>query len=340
MEQQRDTHAMKAAFIEQTGDPDVIKIGELSEDKPARKQVRIRVRAVSVNPIDTYIRSGAVAADLPNRYIPGCDAAGIIESVGEEVENFKAGDRVWCTNQGLQGRQGTSAELICVDEDWCYLLPEQISFEAAAACALVGVTAHLGLFREARLQAGETVLCIGGTGGVGSMVVQMAKAQGASVLATAGSEAKCQQLLALGADVAINYRQDCIQTAVLDATSKGVDVFWETRREPDFDEAVELLKPRGRMVLMAGRDARPVFPVGPFYVKECSLHGFVMFKATALEIRTAAEEIVRWLSAGKLKPNIAMTLPLNEIAEAHRQQESATLHGQNNLNGKIILTID
>ena len=91
---------------------------------------------------------------------------------------------------------------------------------------------------------------------------------------------------------------------------------------------------------MAGRDARPVFPVGPFYVKECSLHGFVMFKATALEIRTAAEEIVRWLSAGKLKPNIAMTLPLNEIAEAHRQQEAATLHGQNNLNGKIILTID
>ncbi|MGI9466418.1 MAG: NADPH:quinone reductase [Rubripirellula sp.] len=330
---------MKAAYIEQTGAPDVIRIAEIPPSAVKPGEVQIRVQAVSVNPIDTYIRSGAVASGIDDRYIIGCDAAGIIESVGEDTQNFKVGDRVWCTNQGLQGRQGTFAELICIDQDWCYHLPDEVSFETAAACALVGMTAHLGLFREARLQAGETVLCIGGSGGVGSMVVQMAKACGARVLATAGTEEKHRRLMNLGADVAINYNQDAIENSVLQAAPKGVNVFWETRREPNFDQAIELLATRGRMVLMAGRDARPVFPVGPFYVKECSLHGFVMFKATALEMRTAAEEINRWMANGKLQPNISLQLPLSQVVEAHRQQEAATLRGEGNLSGKIVLTL-
>jgi NADPH:quinone reductase len=330
---------MKAAYIEKTGAPEVIKIDEIEAKTPRDEQVRIRVYAVSVNPIDTYIRSGAVASEIQHRYILGCDASGIIESVGKGVQNFKAGDRVWCTNQGLQGRQGTFAELICIDEDWCYHLPDEVSFETAAACALVGMTAHLGLFREARLQPGETVLCIGGTGGVGSMVVQMAKACGASVIATAGTEEKHRRLLDLGADVAINYNKSSIEASVLEAAPRGVNVFWETRREPNFDQAIEILGERGRMVLMAGRDARPVFPVGPFYVKECSLHGFVMFKATALEMKTAAEEINRWMANGKLKANISLQLPLTQVAEAHRQQEAATLHGEGSLCGKIVLTL-
>lgn len=330
---------MKAAYIEQTGAPDVIRIAEIPPSAVKPGEVQIRVQAVSVNPIDTYIRSGAVASGIDDRYIIGCDAAGIIESVGEDTQNFKVGDRVWCTNQGLQGRQGTFAELICIDQDWCYHLPDEVSFKTAAACALVGMTAHLGLFREARLQAGETVLCIGGSGGVGSMVVQMAKACGARVLATAGTEEKHRRLMNLGADVAINYNQDAIENSVLQAAPKGVNVFWETRREPNFDQAIELLATRGRMVLMAGRDARPVFPVGPFYVKECSLHGFVMFKATALEMRTAAEEINRWMANGKLQPNISLQLPLSQVVEAHRQQEAATLRGEGNLSGKIVLTL-
>ncbi len=330
---------MKAAYIEQTGAPDVIRIAEIPPATVKPGEVQIRVQAVSVNPIDTYIRSGVVASGIDDRYIIGCDAAGIIESVGEGTQNFQIGDRVWCTNQGLQGRQGTFAELICIDQDWCYHLPDEVSFETAAACALVGMTAHLGLFREARLQAGETVRCIGGTGGVGSMVVQMAKACGARVLATAGTEEKHRRLLNLGADIAINYNQDAIEDSVLQAAPKGANVFWETRRDPNFDQAIELLATRGRMVLMAGRDARPVFPVGPFYVKECSLHGFVMFKATALEMRTAAEEINRWMANGKLQPNISLQLPLSQVVEAHRQQEAATLRGEGNLSGKIVLTL-
>ncbi|MGI9472818.1 MAG: NADPH:quinone reductase [Rubripirellula sp.] len=330
---------MKAAFIERTGTPDVIQVGELGTPSVKSGQVRIRVHAVSVNPIDTYVRSGVIAAELPLPYILGCDAAGVVESVGEGVHQVSVGDRIWCTNQGLLGRQGTFAEQIVVDQEWCFSLPDAVTFEEAAACALTAVTAHLGLFREARLEAGETILCIGGSGGVGSMVVQMAKACGARVITTAGSDEKCQRVLDLGADVAIQYKRESIAEVVQREAPKGVNVFWETRREPDFDLAIDLMAGRGRMVLMAGRDARPEFPVGPFYVKECSLHGFVMFKATPVEMRAAADDINRWLVAGILKANIARTLPLAEAAEAHRLQEAATVDGTSSLSGKLVLTI-
>ena len=331
---------MKAAYINETGAPEVIQVGEMAEPRLTAGEVLIRVHAVSVNPIDTYIRSGVIAFELPQPFIIGCDAAGVVEAVGDGVHHFSVGDRVWCTNQGLLGRQGTFAEKIAVSEDWCFPLPEKVSFQDAAACALVAVTAHLGLYREALLQAGETLLVIGGSGGVGSMVVQMGKATGARVIATAGSDEKCDRVRALGADVVINYNTESIEEVVKREAPKGVNVFWETRREPDFDMAVELMAGRGRMVLMAGRDAQALFPVGPFYVKECSLHGFVMFKATPVEMRAAADDINHWLASGKLKANIATTMPLDQAVEAHRMQEAATIQGSGELAGKIVLTID
>lgn len=330
---------MKAAYIEQTGGPEVIRYGDVPDAVAGDGQVLIRVEAVSVNPIDTYVRSGLVASDLPQPFILGCDAAGVVEAVGRGVERFQPGQRVWCTNQGLLGRQGTFAEKIAVDAGWCFPLPESVNSEDAAACALVAVTAHLGLFREADLQPGHTLLVIGGTGGVGSMVVQMAHAAGARVITTAGSAAKRDQALQLGADVAIDYTSESIAEATRRHAPDGVNLFWETRREPDFDMAIDLLAPRGRMIVMAGRDARPPLPVGPFYVKECSVHGFVMFKASSDEMQTAAEDINRWWGEGKLKANIGARFPLEQAAEAHQLQESATLEHSGKLAGKIVLHV-
>ncbi len=330
---------MKAAFIRQTGAPKTIQYDDLPEPLAGPGQVLIRNHAVSVNPIDTYVRAGLVSFELPNPYIVGCDGAGVIEAVGDQVSDIKPGDRVWCTNQGLLGRQGTFAEKIAIDAEWCFPLPDSVSFADAAASALVGVTAHLGLFREANLHSSDTILVIGGTGGVGSMVVQMAKAAGARVITTGGTPEKCQRALQLGADIAVDYSQQSIAEAVSKAAPEGVNVFWETRREPDFDTAIDLLSERGRMIVMAGRDARPEFPVGPFYVKECSLHGFVMFKASPTEMRASAEQINNWLAAGEIRANIAKTLPLSETAEAHRIQEQATLNCEGSLAGKIILTM-
>jgi NADPH:quinone reductase len=330
---------LKAAYIHRTGPPEVIQVGDLPVPDPKHDQVLVRVEAVSVNPIDTYVRSGAVAMPLPDPFIIGSDLAGVVQRVGSDVTGFVPGMRVWASNQGLLGRQGTFSEYAAVDACWLHRLPDGVLAADAAAVALVAITAHLGLFRDAKLKSGETILVIGGTGGVGSMVVQMAKLAGARVITTAGSDAKVQAAYELGADEVVPYHRTDIGEAVTKLASDGVQVFWETRREPDFDLAVNALAERGRMVLMAGREARPQFPIGPFYVKECSLHGMVMFKASADEVAAAALDISRWMSQGKLRAKISHELPLAEAVEAHRLQESATLHGSGEVIGKIILHV-
>jgi NADPH2:quinone reductase len=244
---------------------------------------------------------------------------------------------VWGSNQGLLGRQGTFAEYAAVDECWLYATPAGVSDDAAAACALVAITAHLGLVRDAQLQPGETLFVNGGTGGVGSMVVQMAKALGARVVTTAGSDQKAKTCRELGADLAINYKTEDVPARVKEFAPAGVNVWWETLREPNFDQTVALLAPRGRMVLMAGRDARPPFPVGPFYVKGCRLYGFAMFNATADEQRRAADDINRWLAEGKLKPRIDRVVALDEAGAAHRLQEENTIGKAGTLAGKIVV---
>jgi NADPH2:quinone reductase len=330
---------MKAAYIERTGAPDeVILYGDLPRPVPTASQVLVRMGAVSVNPIDTYIRNGSNYWPLPKPYIIGCDLAGTVEAVGPQASRFQPGDRVWCSNQGLMGRQGTFAEYCAIDEAWLYPTPQGVGDEVAAACALVGITAHLGLVREAQLRAGETIFVNGGSGGVGSMVVQMAKAAGARVLTTAGSPEKCAAVIELGADRAVNYKTEDIAAAVRDFAPDGVNVYWETVREPDFDKIVSYLGERGRIVLMAGRDARPQFPVGPFYVKGCQLRGFVMFKATPDEQRQCADDINRWMVEARLRPTISEVLPLSHAAQAHKLQEQNTLHKAGTLAGKIVLT--
>ena len=187
------------------------------------------------------------------------------------------------------------------------------------------------------MQRDEIIFVNGGSGGVGSTVVQMAKAIGARVITTAGSPEKVERVRALGADSVINYKAEDVPAAIKSFALNGVNVWWETLREPDFDRAVSLLAPRGRMILMAGRDARPQFPVGPFYVKGCSLYGFAMFNATSEEQRTSAEDINRWLAEGKLKPKIDRILPLSQTAEAHRLQEQSTIHKSGAVAGKLVL---
>jgi NADPH2:quinone reductase len=332
---------MKAAYLETTGTPDVIRYGELPTPEPGEGEVRVRVVASAVNPIDLYIRSGTVAMPLPKPFIPGCDLAGVVDALGPKTSRFKIGDRVWGSNQGLLGRQGTSSEYACVVEDWVYAIPEGVSEQTACAGALTGITAHLGLFRACNLQPGEFVFVNGGTGGVGSMVVQLAKAHGAKVITTVGSVDKAKLVTSWGADFVVNYKTDDLAAGIRQATNgQGVNVWYETQREPDLVRTVDLMGQRGRIVLIAGRQARPVFPVGPFYVKGLSLHGFAMFNATAAEQRRCADDINRWLAQGKLQPAIGKVYPLAETANAHRYLEENTLHGAGTLVGKVLLTME
>ena len=328
---------MKAAFIEQTGGPENIIYGDLPDPSPGAGEVLVRVGAASVNPIDTYVRGGLVAAELPVPFVVGSDFAGTVEAVGEGVTHWQPGDNVWGANQGGHGRQGTAAELACVGAEWLHATPEGISDEEAAAIALVGITAHIGLVLKAGLREGEIVFVNGGSGGVGSMVVQIAKASGARVIATAGSDDRVAKAAELGADEVINYQTEDVAARVKALAPQGVNVLWETRRETDLDWAVSLLAQRGRLIVMAGREARPVLPVGPLYVKDCSVHGFAMFNYPAAEQRQCGDDLNRWLAEAKLHANIDRVLPLSETAEAHRLQEANTIGLAGTLAGKIVL---
>lgn len=329
---------MKAAYFETTGSPDVIRVGDLPTPEPKPGEVLVKVLAASINPIDTYVRAGAVNMPRPTPCITGSDLSGVVTAVGEGVRRFKPGDRVWGSNQGLLGRQGTCAQFACVREEWLYPTPSSVSDEQAAALALVGITAHLGLFECARLKPGETVFVNGGTGGVGSAVVQMAKAVGATVITTAGSDEKIALARELGADHVVNYKSEDFASQLKGAVGAGgINVWYETQPPSDLDRTFELMAARGRVIVMAGRQARPAFPNGLFYVKGLSMFGFAMFNATPDEQRICADGINTWTGSGKLKILIGKRLPLAETAAAHKLQEDNTLRKAGTLTGKIVI---
>ncbi len=331
---------MRAAYIEETGPPEVIKIGELPEPQPGPGQVLVKVHAAALNPIDLYLRSGLIPMPLAFPYVIGCDVAGTVAKLGQGATRFKVGDRVWGSNQGLLGRQGVAAELAAVDQDWLYPTPERLTANEAAAMALVGITTHLGLFRFGQLKSGESVYVPGGSGGVGSMAVQMAKAQGAKAVTSAGSPERVELCRNLGADLALNYKTDDVPGRIREFAPEGVDVWFETQREPNLEVAIPLLRKHGRLILMAGRAAKPALPLGAFYPRNCSIFGFAVFNSPTEEQRHCATEMNRLVEEGKLKPLVGRVFPLAEAAGAQRFLEENTLKGAGSLTGKIVITIE
>ena len=330
---------MKAAYIEATGPAEAIEVGTLMDPEPGPGEVLVRVGYAALNPIDIYLRSGFIPMPMAFPYVVGCDLAGRVERVGPGVTRYREGDRVWGSNQGLLGRQGTCAELASVHEDWLYPTPDSVSDRDAAAMALVGITAHVGLFQCGSLKAGEVVYVPGGSGGVGSMVIQMAKAAGARVVTSAGSDAKIKLCTDLGADLAINYKTGDVPAKIREFAAEGVDVWYETQREPNLEVSIPLLRPRGRMILMAGRTAKPTLPLGAFYPRGCSIHGFAMFNCTPDEQRRCSEDMNRWASAKTMRVLIGKEFSLDETAAAEAFLEANSLQGAGTLTGKVVIRI-
>jgi NADPH2:quinone reductase len=329
---------MKAGYFTQTGSPDVLQYGDLPTPAPGPGEIRVKVLAATVNPIDTYVRSGLAAIGGPFPFVTGRDFAGVVDEVGPGVTRFKRGDRVWGANQGMGGRTGSCAEFCLTQEGFAYPTPDGVSDEQAAACALVGITAHLGLFHCGRLQPGEWVHVSGGTGGVGAMVTQMAKAAGAKVSTTVGSDDKAAIAKSLGADAVFNYKTDDVPAKVKATVGgAGLNLWYETQPPGDLDKVIDAMAPRGRIIVMAGRLAKPTFTNGPFYVKGLTLAGFAMFNFTAEEQQACAKAMNEWLAAGKMKSHIGRRFPLSAIADAHRLQEENTLKKAGTLTGKIIV---
>jgi NADPH2:quinone reductase len=249
---------VKVAYIEKVGPPENIHFGDLPVPGLGPGDVLVKVSAVCVNPVDTYIRSGQFPMDLPFPFVVGRDMAGVVAAVGPAVTHFHPGDRVWCNNQGYHGRQGTFAEYVAVDEGLLYPLRAGVDDQEAVAFVHSRLTACRGLCR-ADLGAGESLLLNGGLGNVGSAVLQLAR-----VLATAGSPEGLAWCQALGAERVVNYKTGNVDREMAEFAPGGVDVYWDTSGQPDFDQAAARLARRGRVIVMAGLTAQPPFPVGPF----------------------------------------------------------------------------
>jgi NADPH:quinone reductase-like Zn-dependent oxidoreductase len=327
---------MHAAYIGHLGGADVIRYGELPVPSIGPKQVLVRVEAVTVDPVDIFIRSGAFQTEFHFPFIIGRDLVGTVATTGSDVTRFGLSERVWCNSLGYDGRQGSFAEYASVDQDRLYTLPpgvdpvEAVAVLHPAATAFSGLVDHVG-----GVHPGQTFLVGGGAGNVGSSVVQMAGAMGAEVIATAhGAEddAWCRRW---GAKEVVDYHDPDLEAKVPRAAPDGVDVVWNTSGHYGLDLAVSVLAPGGCLVFMSAPTQQPVFPVVPFYTRNIRALGFALSDATVTQLAECARAINQLLPAGALGARIGKVLPLSQAAEAQHLVETGQAHGR-----RIVLTRD
>ncbi|MFI2431517.1 NADPH:quinone reductase [Streptomyces sp. NPDC018693] len=318
---------MRAAFIEELGPPENIRYGELPAPVAGPTDVLVAVEAVSVNPVDTFVRSGVFRTPVDFPFVIGRDLVGTVVTAGPGAPGFVPGDRVWCNSLGHGGRQGSAAELAVVPADRLYHLPDGVDPVEAVAVLHPGATAHLGLFTHGRVRPGETVLIGGAAGNVGSAMVVMAVEAGARVVATAAAR-DAEYCTSLGADTVLDYRDPDLPRRIAEACPSGVDVNLDTSGTNDLTTAVSTLAPRGRIILLAGTRTRPVLPAGPLYMKDGSLTGFVISHATTTDLAEAARTLNRLLPTAHLHPRHLEPAPLSAAATTHHRLEQGELHGR------------
>ena len=319
---------MYAAYIEELGPPQNIRYGKLAPPEPGPTDVLVAVDAVSVNPVDTLVRGGVFRTPVTFPFIIGRDLVGTVTWAGPEASSaFRPGDRVWCNSLGHGGRQGAAAELAAVPADRLYRLPAGVDPVLAAATVHPAATASLALFTHGALRAGETVVVAGAAGNVGGALVVMAVDAGARVVATA-SPRDADYVRGLGAECVLDYRDPRLPQLLREACPDGVDVYLDTSGNNDIPLAVELIAPRGRIVLLAGARSRSELPVGPLYMKDGRINGFVISRATAEELAEVAVTINQLLAGKLLEPRSIEELPLGAAGETHRRLEAGELHGR------------
>jgi NADPH:quinone reductase-like Zn-dependent oxidoreductase len=317
---------MWAAWIDQLGGPECIRYGELPVPVPGPTDVLVRVQAVAVNPVDTFVRSGAFLTPITFPFVIGRDLAGTVAAAGPGATKLAIGDRVWCNSLGHDGRQGAAAQYAVVARERLYDLPDAVDTLSAVAVAHPAATAHLALTIHARVLPGETVYIAGGAGHVGSAAVLLAARAGARVIASAREE-DLDRCRSLGAHVALNYRDPELARRIRDAAPTGVDVHLDTSGRQDLGAAIDLLAGRGRIIVVAARGDDSRLPVRRLYTRDASLIGFAISNASVSELAVAARRINELLIEGSLTPRRIEPLPLSEAAEAHRRLETGAARG-------------
>ncbi|MBT2728539.1 zinc-dependent alcohol dehydrogenase family protein [Bacillus sp. ISL-75] len=328
---------MKAQVIKRFGDPSVFEIAELPKPEAIPGHVVIQVKAISVNPIDTKIRGGAVPAVAPEfpAVLHG-DVAGVVVEVGEGVTEFKVGDEVFGCAGGFKGTGGAIAEYMLADVQLLAPKPKNITMAQAAALPLVAITAWESLYNRANVQNGQTVLVHAATGGVGHVAIQLAKLAGAKVFTTASSEEKLSIGRRLGADVSINYREQSVEEYVKEHTDgKGFDIVFDTVGGENLDRSFQAAATYGTVLAIA---ARSTHDLSLLHAKALTLHiTFMLLKVINKEKRQEYGkiliEVTKLVEEGKLKPLIdERVFNFDEVKEAHSLLESKKAIG------KVVIT--
>lgn len=318
---------MKAIVVTQTGGPEQLRIQEVSQPPAGPGQALVKVEAAGVNYIEVYQRTGLYKLDPP--FTPGGEGAGTVEAVGEGVADLKPGDRVaWGT-----GGRGSYAQFASISASQLVKIPEGVDGRKAAAVMLQGMTAHYLTHSTFALKRGDTCLVHAAAGGVGLLMVQMAKMLGARVIGTTSTPVKADHARAAGADEIILYTEQDFEAEVKRLTGgRGVDVVYDSVGQTTFMKSISTLRPRGMMVSF-GNSSGPVPAIQPLLLGQ---HGslfltrpsLMAYTATREELLWRASDVLGWIASGKLKIRIERDYPLEQAAHAHRDIESRSTSGK------------
>lgn len=318
---------MKAIRIEAFGEPEVLQLVDLPDPQISAKQILVRLHAIGVNPVETYIRAGTYANKPALPFTPGTDGAGVVTAVGQDVDAIKPGDRVFLT----RSISGTYAELaVCIPEQ-VFPMPTTATFSQGAAIGVPYATAYRALFHRGRVQPGEVLLIHGASGGVGTAAVELAHTAGVRIFGTAGSTEGLKLVRKLGAEQVFNHKDPTYQQAVLDATEgRGVDCILEMLANVNLANDLRLLALHGRVVVIGSRGTIEINPRDAM-ARDADIRGMILPNTPAADLATIYKTLSDELAAGRISPIVGQEFPLTNAAEAHR----ATMAP--NARGKIVL---
>ena len=318
---------MKAIRVNEFGGPEVLRLEEVATPRPAPGEVLVRIHAIGVNPVETYIRAGTYARLPALPYTPGNDGAGVVEQIGHSVTEFKPGDHVYTAGS----LSGTYAEFALCRTDQAHRLPENASFAQGAAMGTPYATAYRGLFQRAEAKPGETVLVHGASGGVGTAAVQLARARGLRVFGTAGSDEGRKLVREQGAHEVFDHRAPDHFEQIMNATNeRGVDVIVELLANVNLGKDLTILAKGGRVAIVGSRGRVEIDPRDTMQ-RDIDLRGMVLPNTPPAEMASIHAALVAGLENGTLRPVIGKEFPLAAAVQAHRAvTESRAL-------GKVVL---
>jgi NADPH2:quinone reductase len=309
---------MKAIRVHQFGGPEVLRLEEIPTPQPAPNQILVGVKAIGVNPVETYIRSGlyskaaGVISTLP--YTPGRDAAGVVEKIGAEICDLKIGNRVYVSNTST----GAYAEFCLCGADDVHPLPEKISFAQGAGIPTPYATAYRALFQRGRALPSEIVLIHGASGGVGTAATQIGRAAGFTVFGTAGTERGKNLVLENGAHHVLDHHApNYLEQAIALTDGRGFDVIIEMLANVNLAKDLTALAKNGRVVVVGNRGTIEINP-RDLMSRDAQILGMILFNASAAELKSIFAALGAGLENGSLRPVVGKEMPLTDAAKAHQ----------------------